>query len=108
MGDYAKGTVGGRRTTKHRAVLGLGKGSLGSKMIVHHKDGNKANDAPGNLAMISRAKHNTITHLKHPKTKRCPSCGKTFTPAPTHRLRAVTCGSKACISRYLSRAKSKR
>ena len=58
---YTKVTVGppgkGRQVYKHRQVAGAGRGSKTGGTVVHHKDGNKANNSKSNLAGISRREH---------------------------------------------------
>ena len=62
---------GGRSKTYRRRVTKAKKGE-----VVHHKDHNKSNNKPSNLAKVSPAKHNKLhpekggNHSKKSKAKR--------------------------------------
>lgn len=63
----------------HRHVASVKAGRwLSSQEIVHHIDGNKANNDPDNLEVTTRSRH-VVTHkdvsLLHPE-KVCPVCAK--------------------------------
>jgi hypothetical protein len=45
---------------------------------VHHLDGNKQNNNPENLELLSASVHNSLTHLKYPFLFYCPNCGRPF------------------------------
>lgn len=51
---------------QHRIVAEkkLGR-KLRSDEMVHHKDGNKQNNSPGNLTIITRGKHNKVDPELH-------------------------------------------
>lgn len=77
----------GTRYTKHGFILRaryvveqyLGR-YLTSEESVHHKDGNKFNDAISNLEVLSKSEHAKI-HAKRGRTLvqlECPNCGKVF------------------------------
>jgi len=59
---------------------------------VHHINGNKTDDRLENLRVMSAGEHAALHSRKHPTEKTCVMCGATFTPAPSKRLRAKTCG----------------
>ncbi|MCA1669689.1 MAG: HNH endonuclease [Thermomicrobia bacterium] len=66
--------------------------SLRREEHVHHRDGNKANNAIENLQLISASDH---AHLHHPKINRwsrkhdrCVKCGTTERP---HNARGLCC-----------------
>lgn len=86
-----------RRMDEHRWVMEAHLGRrLGRFEFVHHKDGDKRNNALANLEVLTPKEH-AAAHgqQKYPLTKPCRVCGKVFTPHPTKRLRAKTC-SKEC------------
>lgn len=67
---------------EHRTVAEQKIGrSLTKNDIVHHLDGDKENNNPDNLVVITRAEHSKI---HHPRTKlvakRCLECGIEFVP----------------------------
>ena len=44
------------------------RGAISAGMLIHHIDGNYKNNCPDNLAMITRARHNTIHKTKAVKS----------------------------------------
>jgi hypothetical protein len=63
-GGYMRKTVGpkskGTQVYAHRAAVGKttrAKGSKATPDVVHHKDGNRKNNAKANLSVKSRSKH---------------------------------------------------
>lgn len=90
---YKSTKRGGRRMDEHRFIM---QEILGRKLdrdeIVHHINGDKRDNRPENLRVVS-AKEHAVEHgqWKHPTTKNCTVCGATFTPHPTKRARAKTC-----------------
>lgn len=95
---HKKVKVNGKTQYEHRIIAKAAAGK-----IVHHKDENKANNARSNLVAITRAEHNREHKAVHPTTKKCVVCGASFTPPPTHRLRAQVCSKDSCRSAILSR-----
>jgi len=75
---------------------------LGRFEFVHHKNGNRFDNALENLQLVTPKLHAIIHNQKHPITKVCRICGIEFNPHPTHRRRAKTC-SVQCGREYLSR-----
>ena len=58
MKDYKKCNYNGKRIYAHRAIAMATLGIvLGTDMIVHHKDGNKFNNDPSNLVVMTNAEH---------------------------------------------------
>jgi len=75
--DGSKATV-----LEHREVMEKLSGrSLHSSEFVHHKDGNKQNNVPENLEVITRSEH-TKLHQQHRKKTMvelvCAHCGINF------------------------------
>lgn len=58
---------------------------------VHHRNGDRFDNAPVNLELIDPVKHGRMHHLKYPVSKNCEVCGATFTPHKTKRERQKTC-----------------
>jgi hypothetical protein len=61
---YKRRTVGpkskGTQVYEHRAVKGAGPGTKSGKGgVVHHKDHDRGNNAPSNLAVVSKRKNRT-------------------------------------------------
>lgn len=54
------------------------KVTLTSDMIVHHKDGNKINNDPSNLEIMSYAEHGKHHHGKDPVEHVCKHCQEIF------------------------------
>jgi hypothetical protein len=79
---------------------------LGSDEVVHHRDHNTVNDAPENLAVMSRADHGRHHHEKvTPVACLCPRCGVSFSVRPNqhrsrikHNKRPLHC-SRSCAAR---------
>ena len=82
---------------RHRAVMERCIGApIPPGMIVHHVNEDRTDNRPENLKLMTHAEHSAHHNQKHPLVKRCEVCGCDFTPAPTKRARAKTCGARAC------------
>src|SRR5690606_4181092 len=53
------------------------------------------------LELMTYEEHARHHNDKHPRTKACAHCGRTYAPAPTKRARSVTC-SDECFRGYAS------
>jgi len=63
---------------------------------VHHRNGDRYDNRLENLEVIDGRLHAKMHAPQvYPLTKTCGVCGQTFTPHPTKRKRAMTCG-QAC------------
>ena len=64
---------------RHVASLKIGRW-LTSKEHVHHIDGDRLNNNPTNIQVMSLSEH-AKTHRPSPMTKFCSECGKEFIPS---------------------------
>ena len=55
MNEYHGIKINGKKYDEHRVVAGAT--NLGRNMVVHHIDGNKRNNDPSNLQIMSRSDH---------------------------------------------------
>lgn len=104
---YCSISVNRKRFLIHRVVASafLGTELYGRKINIHHKDGDKSNNAVYNLEPIAQALHQSLHKTKYPKTKKCIVCGKEFTPMPTKRKRAKTCSRECWLERTREQTK---
>lgn len=84
------------RVYMHRHVASLKAGRwLRSDEHVHHIDGDRKNNKPNNLAILSVSEHARI-HKGTTESKKCPRCKETFRPAQKRiRFCSVKCSSIA-------------
>lgn len=89
---YKQRKISGRKVDEHRLVMERAIGrQLSTGEHVHHKNGNKLDNAPSNLEIMSPVDHGRLHHLKHPIHKTCAICAVQFTPHKTKRKRQQTC-----------------
>ena len=65
---YRMCVIGGKPKAEHIHIMEkmLGRKMKGrGKEVVHHKDGNKLNNDPSNLALMTSGEHTRLHHLKH-------------------------------------------
>ena len=62
---------------------------------VHHLDGNKPNNRPANLQLLSANEHCWRTHQRHPLVAECAWCQALFRPRTRHG-RYQECCSRSC------------
>lgn len=79
----------------HRHVASVAKGKwIDGSYCVHHIDGNKQNNDPSNLQVISYRMHTRLHNVKGSLKKECPACGKKFFKST--RVDSKYC-SKECV-----------
>jgi hypothetical protein len=75
----------------HRHIASIKEGRwLDTNEHVHHIDGDRTNNAPENLEIMSASEHSKM-HNPKPPTKVCPICGAEFLPG---RSSVVHCSHK--------------
>ena len=85
---------------EHRLVAEetLGR-TLTDKEVVHHIDGNRINNSPENLIVMSNAEHSRLHALLRSTvvrmTKRCPSCKKIFVAEENRKYCSLPCSKFA-------------
>jgi hypothetical protein len=100
---YAKVKIAGRTYSVHRLVAAhmLGR-PLTPGEVVHHKNGDRFDNHPSNLEVLTHRERAVHHNQKHDRAKSCASCGRVYEPAPTKRGRSKTC-SRECFRGFMSR-----
>jgi len=95
--SYRRVRFAGKLFLLHRLVMEtlLGRG-LGTSEHVHHIDGNKWNNLPGNLMLLSHAAHASLSARRHPLVRFCRWCGEPFIPTHVSWQRPQACCSRSC------------
>lgn len=96
---YKKRKINGKTLLAHRVVWEEHHGPIPEGYHVHHKNGDKRDNRIENLEVLSPQDHSEHHNLKHPKTKTCVACGRTFTPPVSKRARAKTC-NRECFRKH--------
>jgi hypothetical protein len=108
--------AGDRKELEHRLVAerALGR-ALPAKAMVHHVDGDRANNAPGNLVICPSQAYHSLLHQRqdaldacgHPGWLKCFICGEY---GPPEEVRAARGGNNhpACYSRRNAHYKAAR
>ncbi|MCK6475299.1 MAG: HNH endonuclease [Phycisphaerales bacterium] len=95
--SYRKVYVKGRgKVYEHRLVM---ETKLGRRLVrgevVHHVNGDKRDNRPENLELMSSATHSLLHNPQRlPSRKRCKECGAIFTPHKAARGKQQTCSRK--------------
>ena len=101
---YAKLGVGGQCEYVHRLVMSTLMGRpLRRNEHVHHVDGNRQNNRPDNLQLLSAGEHCWRTHRRLEFLRACAWCGGPF--RPVHRQQrccCVKCGAQVRVRRKRS------
>ena len=92
--------IGGQCHYVHRLVMAAFLGRpLNRWEDVHHVDGDRQNNHPANLQLLSHGAHTTATKHRHPLVGFCAQCGKPFIKGGRGRTgRVVHCG-RSCGGR---------
>jgi hypothetical protein len=89
--------VEGRLWFVHRYVMELALARpLRHEEVVHHRDGNRHNNALDNLALLSHAAHNNLHNRKHPAELVCAWCGSPFVNRNCRPPTPTRCCSNRC------------
>ena len=87
----------GRDVALHRLIM---EHRLGRRLAVsehvHHRDGNRLNNTPENLAVLSAGIHSALHNARRPLLLYCAHCGEPFRPGHSR----VRCCSRQCGARH--------
>ena len=92
---YKTVKINGKTTLLHRHVA---EHKIGRKLVqgehVNHINGDRHDNRPENLEVVSHKDHMHEHKQVYPLSKLCENCGAEFTPHPTKRKRAKCCTKK--------------
>ena len=89
---YRQILLGGRHCYVHPVVIQILLGrTLRRDEHVHHRDGDKLNNRPANLQLLSARAHAITTRARHPLVVFCPICGQPFIKRVLTRCTQQTC-----------------
>lgn len=79
MSKYIKVKIAGRTYQEHRLLM---EQIVGRKLtwgeVVHHRNGDRGDNRPENLEVMTRRQHSEHHNQKHPKVKTCEVCGREY------------------------------
>ncbi len=90
-------TIGGRRVYAHRLVVERVLGHrLRPGQHVHHVDGDRTNNCPDNLRVLSAGEHSRQTRQIYPTVLACANCGERFRNRPGRPPGSSRCCCRRC------------
>lgn len=105
VNGYKEVMIKGKRYLEHRLVM---EAVLGRKLLkneeVHHIDGNKLNNDPSNLMVLSPSEHQLKEHSLKERVGECEECGKEF-DLPRKKTNKRFCSEKCQCHNYYLRIK---
>ena len=98
---YIQLQIKGKWHYVHRLVMELLLARpLAAREHVHHLDGNRTNNHPRNLQLLSHGAHTILTHQKHPLVAFCAWCGRPFLASHGREGRRTQHCCVSCANRH--------